>query len=401
MFGERYMPRVPAIPSTALLALVLTGCVPAIGGVILYGVGGSSGGSAGPRIAFEAEWTFPPATVVVAGDLDGDQDIDLVFSEDELSTLRVYTNTGTRRAPVFTAGGTFGTPNNHRCLELYLADLDDDVDLDVVVIGQTNHVGRVWLNDGTGVFTDAAQYLDFNDAPHAAVVADVNGDGAPDIVTADPAGFSVWLNGGAASFVLGAGGVGDPQARQVEQLVAADLDGDGDVDLLTPVGGTGALLYWLNDGSGTFSANGSILLPDPNPLPLRVITGDIDRDGDLDLIGNTPSFDWFALNDGGGVFGPSWAFDRHSQRRSSGVADFDRDGYVDLVNAGSGLERVYLNVGHPSLVLAAAIPLPRVDTTEPDPGQLVVIDVNGDDKLDLVQAVPGIISVIFINKHGE
>jgi hypothetical protein len=390
------------VRSHGLLALpfVLAGCVPAIGGVILYGAGSSSSSSpSGPTIEFETEWTLPPSTAVTAGDIDGDDDVDLISAPDEhTGPLRVYANTGTRRAPVFTEAGTFGA-SNRNILALYLADLDGDLDLDLVIVEPIPVQGKVWFNDGTGAFTDSGQALDAlgGGPPQVVVVVDVDGDDALDLVTGDGFGLHVWRNDGAGSFVLTAS-IEVPFGR-LEQLVAGDLDGDDDVDLLGPFG-TAEALYWVNDGSGAFSANGSIFAPVGNDIP-RLAIADVDRDGDSDVIGSVPDSDWFALNDGHGVFGPAWTFDRQfSNAAAIEVADFDRDGYVDVVNWQSSADRVYLNVGHPSFVHAATLSTAS-ETNGGGPGQLVVIDVNADGKPDIVQAIEGVGLRIFRNKHGE
>lgn len=386
------------------LPLLLAGCAPAIGGVLLATSGGGSSGGGGPSLAMEAEWTFPPARAVAAGDIDGDDDIDLVFTSAS-DLLHVYENTGTRRAPVYTETNAFGQSGHGEAL--YLVDLDKDSDLDLIVVPGTRGVD-VWLNDGSANFTDTGQFFtftsppQFGSSPHTAVVADVDGDGAPDIVTGDVLGFHVWLNDGAGAFSHS--GAVMASSERVIQLIAADLDDDGDQDIVQ-TNYIGQVFVWQNGGSGTFVVVASLSFAEGE---VRVAIGDIDRDGYPDLIGHSGSLS-YAINDRAGGFGPTYivALDRTT---TFATGDFDRDGNLDVFTAHYGVDRVYLNLGRPAFVQAALLPyiLPYNPVVQSaDAGQLVVIDVNADGKPDIVEAIlddgvgMGTRSRILRNRHGE
>src|SRR6185437_14841429 len=108
----------------------------------------------------------------------------------------------------------------------------------------------VLLNDGDGTFAAAVDYLT-GLGPNAVVAADLDGDGKPDLVTQDDATgtVSVLLNDGDGTF---AAGVDYPAGDMPLAVVAADLDGDGKPDLAVTGGGVVNVL--LNEGKGTFAA---------------------------------------------------------------------------------------------------------------------------------------------------
>ena len=152
---------------------------------------------------------------VATGDLNGDGHPDLVvgngsvFDIDTPNTVWLNDGTGT----LTNTGQSLGTAHTQ---DLALVDVDDDGDLDLIAAngmpdgesgGETN---KVWLNDGTGSFTDTGQGFGPYDTSSIAV-ADLDGDGDPDFVTGRE-GFSdsnaVWLNDGSGNFGSTVGGRG-------------------------------------------------------------------------------------------------------------------------------------------------------------------------------------------------
>lgn len=165
--------------------------------------------------------------------------------------------------------------------DVRFGDLDGDGDLDTV------HGGNlVWLNDGSGVFTDTGQSLAAGDID----LVDLNGDGDLDVV-----GLStVWLNDGGGTFTnTGQNLLG---GLTVE---AGDIDGDGDMDVLQGIAYAGNRV-WINDGSGMFTNSGQSLGSSSSD---GIQLGDFDGDGDLDaFVANNGSANRVWFNDGNGVF---------------------------------------------------------------------------------------------------
>jgi hypothetical protein len=190
-----------------------------------------------------------------------------------------------------------------------LGDLDGDGDLDaylandsVVVESQgtleQNQPDQVWLNDGDGFFVDSGQRL--GQFPSTAVaLGDLEGDGDLDAFVATRGPALVWLNDGTAQFHDSGQRLGDQHAGAIW---LSDLDGDGDLDAF--IDAVEGASIWLNNGDGRFSRSRQEL---NIPLHYATALGDLNGDGDVDLLAGLLNQDfkiWW--NDGFGRLGTSW-----------------------------------------------------------------------------------------------
>ncbi len=223
-------------------------------------------------------------------------------------------------------------------------DVDNDGDVDFVVIGTRpmlyrNSFGGVFtlgttMPAATGIYTDGA-------------LGDFDGDGDLDVVAVidDPffPGQSQWRNDGSGGFTTVPGAV-FPGAPRASRIAAGDLDGDGDLDVLLGAVGTDDAVY-LNDGTGAFT-RGAALPAQPTGACQQAWLVDLDEDGDLDALtlrvgGGTSRFGiaLVALNGGAGNFSAppagTW-FDGQLVGRRAVFADVDDDGDLDLA-AESGM----------------------------------------------------------------
>jgi len=179
-----------------------------------------------------------------------------------------------------------------------LGDVDGDGFVDLVrAAGPTSF--EVVVNDGSGVFTpsgvfelppaDAAIASDFFGPFRAAALADVDADGDLDVVALYSGGafFGVALNDGAGAFAPHSGLFLNDSAAP--SLTATDIDLDGDIDFLTPDMGDGSIFLLLNDGAGAFS-RGSVQGSARDEI-MKVLTPDFNADSFPDVV--------FEANDGG------------------------------------------------------------------------------------------------------
>ncbi len=222
-----------------------------------------------------------------------------------------------------------------RALSAGLADLDGDAEVDLVyveslgdVVVHTGNADGTVAPVGTRTATGCA-------TPSELAVDDVDGDGLADVIVAcaDPA--LVVLRNGGVSFSA----TTLAPSAEASEVVTADLDADGDVDLAAWVGGD-TLETWANDGAGGWSPWASETVTGAYGLA----AGDLDDDGDQDLVAGAFSrFDlvWF-VNDGGGDFASSivvglwtywaWGF------ADVVVLDADGDGIDDVVATGTSVD---------------------------------------------------------------
>ncbi|MBI5852011.1 MAG: VCBS repeat-containing protein [Planctomycetes bacterium] len=329
-------------------------------------------------------------TSVVFGDVDGDGDLDLVIGNIGQyfkrsgyggEQNRLYLNDGTG---TFTDATAARMPVIHdRSTSLALRDVDGDGDLDLAIgnLGQD----RLYLNDGSGTFTAAtATRMPIDEADtHAVALADVDGDRDLDLVIANGLHDALYLNAGAGTFVDAT-----PPRMPVTSstsVVLGDVDGDGDLDLVLGNQSYSRTLLnrlLLNDGRGRFTAAPAATMPTSSSSSLAF--GDVDRDGDLDLLlvsfANTRLF----VNNGSGTFRDVTATQLPATSDYTCVvaaADVDRDGDLDLVIGNVGQDRLYLNDGSGRFTDATAARMPTATDSTCD---VATGDVDGDGDLDLV-----------------
>jgi hypothetical protein len=295
-------------------------------------------------------------------------------------------------------------PLNTDTLDVDFVDVDSDGDLDIFVAEGTASVApranRLLINDGRGFFADeSAQRLPAMPPANSteAEFADVDGDGDPDAIVSNLGPEQLLLNDG-NGFFSDASAANLPRPLPLFQNISsearfADVDGDGDPDILvsnenpfnpSPIAGAQNRL-WINDGAGHFTDETSARLPARTDQTQGMVPGDIDSDGDLDLIVVNIGQDFVLINDGTGHFADQTAgrFPVTSDSTRKGVlADFDGDGDLDLfmANSRNQQDRLYFNNGQGVFTDVTAKNLPtRLDTTT----SVSVADLDNDGDLDL------------------
>ncbi len=249
---------------------------------------------------------------------------------------------------------------------------------------------RVHLATAPGQYGPAA-VLPVPGGPLDLALADVTGEGALDVVVATQTmGVALLVNDGA-------GALTDPRPRLAGEppLAAGDLDRDGDVDLVVPQAAAGVLHVYRNDGTGGFTA----LLPELAIAGVRSLAlGDVaTADGllALDVVAGvaspSPREVRLLRNAGDGTLAAVQAVPVASDPSALVLGDFDGDGRLDLavssttpgLPAESDTVDVRLGTGAAGGELGAALSFPAKGTLFLDAG-----DANGDGRLDLLTTQP-------------
>lgn len=310
----------------------------------------------------------------VAGDLNGDGRVDLLFAGDALTPNQpsLYLNNGQSFAAT-----SWGLPASNGGKRTLL-DIDGDGDLDVL---QSFGALRLLQNDGTGAMTEVTvSQLPTNVfAFGRAAASDIDGDGDTDVL--GPRGL-VLVNDGTGVFL-------DVTATQLvtsgfsisQEMAVADFDGDGDDDFVIMSG------LHRNNGSGVFTIDPAANLQHGyGELPFVL---DADLDGDTDVLFSSGRY---LQNNGAGVFTalanllPTPLPGQPQVWSIAGFADLNGDGACDvLLNPGSpafgDLPAWALNDGQGSFAITQQQQLPCANTSLISP---LAVDLDGDGDNDLV-----------------
>jgi hypothetical protein len=271
--------------------------------------------------------------VLVTGDFNGDGKIDVA----------VTGNTGVTISPG-NGDGTLGTPVTYPSTNapylMAVSDLNRDGKQDLVIAGACgNTCGfvSVLLGKGDGSFQAATDYS-AGGVPSAFTMADLNGDGIPDVALANMASNSPAGGTGGLISVLLSNGNGTFQAPvnyasgpNIAGIAAGDVTGDKVPDLVvTHV--AGAIVTMLKgDGDGTFQAE-QTLSSDSNLGATNFQLLDVNKDGKLDLV-MASVFNGGAtvlIGNGDGTFQPAAVFSTGNQTYFFAAADVSGDGNLDL-----------------------------------------------------------------------
>jgi hypothetical protein len=231
------------------------------------------------------------------GDVDGDGDLDIVITDwgaqDPGATgypggpMRLYRNDGTGHFTEDTAA--MPTQLIKWSWDIELVDVDNDWDLDILISCKSCTTSYLYLNDGTGKFTNAPNALPHYRNNYDFAPMDIDGDGYVDLATINDGPGStnhIFHNRGDGTFAdettTRMTGTANPGADD-NASVWLDADDDGDPDLLVgSLSGPDRLL--LNDGHGVFTLAPGAATPDDTPGTLGIAVADLDGDGRVDVV---------------------------------------------------------------------------------------------------------------------
>jgi hypothetical protein len=360
---------------------------------------GAEFGGFAPRTDYGVGET--PQTIAVA-DFNGDGAPDIASENTDSDDMSVLINNG---------DGTFGAANFYPCgntpISIAAGDLDGDGDADITVANGNGTSISIFFGNGDGTFFTHQTYeFDPNLPPYPGVIithtmADFDGDNDIDIAVVTLTGTTIMIlpNDGTGTFnshqiIAYHNGPGFPV-----DLVPADFDGDGDVDLMTVTGyflghGPGWVLFNNGDAPWTyieFEPEGDGIVDPP---------ADFNGDGILDIAFtrtiNPGGYITVALGNGDGTFGPQTQYDVERPGYPMTTADIDLDGDIDLIVTSFGPYRtVSVLLGHGDGTFDEPLAFPGVGAVSSP----IAADFNGDSFPDVATANRGKDNVsVFLNQ---
>lgn len=280
-------------------------------------------------------------TGLAAGDFDGDGDQDFAALETNSGELLLFRGEGSR---MFSENGVTDRGHSAGAGILLSGDLDNDQDIDLATVNSGSVSALLNQGDGTFILAGTMFGMGVLGAPNDAVLTDLNGDGFPDLAVSQNSalgdGAVVLLNLGVEAGNLWLGF--DPGTRIPYEIdsfdpgpvAAGNIDADADVELIAGKA-DGEIVFLDNDGGGGFS------IIDAVTTELQVVNDlgflDYNRDGRIDLVAVGPE-DGFGSEfengrilrgDGQGGFtiaDPFFAFLADQIQ----IADFNGDDILDI-----------------------------------------------------------------------
>ena len=270
------------------------------------------------------------ASWVYAADIDGDSDMD-VLSRDGFQ-LNWYENLDGK--------AMFDSPNvitfeAQRQGQPVAVDFDRDGDVDVLSASFDDPL--VWYEntDGEGSF-DRSHVVSVDDVEDY-IFADLDGDGDMDILSLARGcvedGFgrvAAWYENNDGKSTFGPKNIISKDTHDANGVIASDIDGDGDLDVLS-TNHFGPMVWYANtDGKGLFG-EGKVVA-DRGWYGAYLDAADVDGDDDMDVLWVAAgSLGWSENTDGKGSFGPLKVISTGYTTRSGLTADVDGDGDIDIL----------------------------------------------------------------------
>lgn len=248
-------------------------------------------------------------------------------------------------------------------------------------------------NQAAITFMPAVAYDVGGSYPNFVAVADMNGDGKPDlVVTVYPGAVAVLLGNGDGTFQPASTYAADNAPSAV---IIADLNGDGKPDVvvcgcITSGCSTSGISVLLGNGDGTLQPPYSYISDSSGAVPLSLAAADLNGDGELDVVvsstgGNAGVF----LGNGDGTFQPVAKYVVGENDSFVAIADLNHDGKPDIVVGYTEAVAVLLGNGDGTFQPGVEYPTTPPGTLPEGLDHILVADVNGDGKPDVVVSNQG------------
>lgn len=321
---------------------------------------------------------------MVSADFNLDAKPDLAVMGESSNDLNIFLGNG--------SGGFSKTPASPIALgfssvNIAAGDFNLDGKPDLIVsISATSNVA-ILIGDGAGAFTMSTLTVPAGSFVGGLVVSDFNNDGKQDFAVANFSGknVSIMLGNGTGGFSAAPGSPA-PAGTNPAGVTSGDFNKDGKLDLAVSNVSSNDVTVLLGNGNGSFTQAPQSPVATMGSFPVRVIAGDLNSDGTLDLVtaNNNSANVSILIGNGNGTFQPGTPLAVANGPSSVSIADLNLDGKADLLVSATGNDKVHLFLGNGVGGFAQASGSPI--TTGNTPQANVVADYNLDGRPDFAVA---------------
>lgn len=266
-----------------------------------------------------------------------------------------------------------------------VADVNGDGRQDIITANINGNSVSVLLGNGNGTFQTRTNYsAGVESNPYELAIADVNGDNRPDVITANSYSgtVGVLLGNGDGTFkavtTYAAG-------KQTESVAVADINGDNKPDIITANSVSSTIGVLLGNGNGTFQAVTAYRTGDSRSSPYGVAVADINGDGRSDIVFTDGYYSTVGvlLGNGNGTFQAITTYATGFGPGGVDIADVNGDNWVDIVTANWGDETAGVLLGNGNGTFRTVATYSTGDSRN-NPLSVKVADFNGDGRPDIV-----------------
>ncbi len=334
------------------------------------------------------------ATSVFAADLNGDNHTDILSASENDDKVAWHENDGSQN-PSFTTHVI--TTDALGASSVSAIDVNGDSNTDILSASFQDDTVAWYQHDGSSdplfVETPLTEPSLTPDA-ESVYATDINGDGAPDLLSASsslsasPGRKIAWYeNNGGDDPSFTAHPI-STDADGAASVFGADVDGDTDTDILSAFESDGKIIWFENDGNEDPSFTSHTITTTAEGAR-SIYAGDVDRDGDLDIFSASTFDDTITWYENSGTQNPNFTsrtITADADRpRSVYLADIDGDGDTDILSAASGRDGKiawYENDGSPEPDFTTR----TISTDVLGAASVFAVDVDGDSDIDVLSA---------------